>query len=190
MRAIYYKGGITQLQYFSFSDGKIKMALAFFKQRLFIKYMLSNVEWERNETQSLLQEQLLYVMLRFISALLSVLLLNVCCFHVSCIPIQFYKLFVSSQIHHEMMLLCYSQSFIFCFPLPTGWRMHAPSWYRLLQCLKPTRIPFPPGITSLMVPGASFLGPLTSSWPLMRLRSASFEFSFQKHMESDHSTLY
>lgn len=40
-----FNGGIDQLQYFFFlNNGKIKIALALFKQKLFVKYILSNVE--------------------------------------------------------------------------------------------------------------------------------------------------
>lgn len=57
-----------------------------------------------------------------------------------------------------------------CFLLHTEWRTRALSWCRLPLCWKPIHTQFLLGITSLMVPGASCPGPLTFSWPLMRLR--------------------
>lgn len=57
-----------------------------------------------------------------------------------------------------------------CFLLHTEWRTRALSWCRLPLCWKPIHTRFLLGITSLMVPGASCPGPLTFSWPLMRLR--------------------
>lgn len=85
---------------------------------------------------------------------------------------------------HGMMFLAFPQSLIIHSSFTTGWRMHAPSWCRLPPCWKPTLILFLPGITSLMVPGASSLGPLISSWPLMRLRYA---FLIQKCFKSKNS---
>lgn len=68
--------------------------------------------------------------------------------------------------------------------LSTEWRMRAPNWYRLHPCWKLIHTLFLLGITWSMALGASCLGPLTCSSPLMRLRYSFIHSFISFYMEN------